>query len=243
LNQSLSSWQQWPIKLACAPRVIKRNEGGLTNESYLIQAGAQRFILRLNSLITDALGIDRELECCILKALSPYDIAPKLLHWDKIQNFTVLAYIDGRQWTQEDLKNKANQHALDQLITTIQSVVIPTPIFDYVHHVSRYWQQAITIDEQVKYRREYQWESFIVELQEWQCSGDMRVLCHHDLTPNNIIETPEGLKVIDWEYAGFGHPDFDRAYILRQLDEEQKNNDLLHELMRWVDYLWEVINR
>ena len=33
--------------------------------------------------------------------------------------------------------------------------------------------------------------------------------CHNDLMPGNLIETEERLWLIDWEYAGIGHPLFD----------------------------------
>lgn len=37
-----------------------------------------------------------------------------------------------------------------------------------------------------------------------------RVFCHHDLSAEHVFFRPE-LKIIDWEYAGYGHPAFDVA--------------------------------
>lgn len=36
------------------------------------------------------------------------------------------------------------------------------------------------------------------------------VFCHHDLSAEHVFFRPE-LKIIDWEYAGYGHPAFDLA--------------------------------
>jgi thiamine kinase-like enzyme len=46
-------------------------------------------------------------------------------------------------------------------------------------------------------------------------------LCHNDLVAGNIIETSDGLKLIDWEYAGLGDPWFDIALVIEhhQLDD------------------------
>ncbi|MCH8500894.1 MAG: phosphotransferase [Aliidiomarina sp.] len=37
-----------------------------------------------------------------------------------------------------------------------------------------------------------------------------KVFCHHDLNAEHVFFRPE-LKIIDWEYAGYGHPAFDVA--------------------------------
>ena len=35
------------------------------------------------------------------------------------------------------------------------------------------------------------------------------VLCHNDLLPANFIDTPAGMRLVDWEYAGMGNRWFD----------------------------------
>src|SRR6185437_8459710 len=40
-------------------------------------------------------------------------------------------------------------------------------------------------------------------------SGGAPVLCHDDLLPANFIDTPEGIRIVDWEYAGMGNRWFD----------------------------------
>lgn len=42
----------------------------------------------------------------------------------------------------------------------------------------------------------------------WQMGP--RVFCHHDLNAEHVFMSPS-LQVIDWEYAGYGHPGFDVA--------------------------------
>jgi thiamine kinase-like enzyme len=35
------------------------------------------------------------------------------------------------------------------------------------------------------------------------------VLCHNDLLPANFIDSPDGVRLVDWEYAGMGNRWFD----------------------------------
>ena len=35
------------------------------------------------------------------------------------------------------------------------------------------------------------------------------VLCHNDCLPANFIASPEGIRIVDWEYAGMGNRWFD----------------------------------
>jgi len=39
--------------------------------------------------------------------------------------------------------------------------------------------------------------------------GGAPVLCHDDLLPANFIDTPAGIRIVDWEYAGMGNRWFD----------------------------------
>ena len=39
------------------------------------------------------------------------------------------------------------------------------------------------------------------------------VLCHNDLLPANMIMSAGRLWLVDWEYAGMGHPLFDLASV------------------------------
>ncbi|KAL8357450.1 hypothetical protein RB598_002321 [Gaeumannomyces tritici] len=48
--------------------------------------------------------------------------------------------------------------------------------------------------------------------------GESLVFCHNDLSANNIIVDPYTLRIkaiIDWEYAGFFPPEFDKPFYLR----------------------------
>lgn len=65
---------------------------------------------------------------------------------------------------------------------------------------------------------------------------DAYVFCHNDLSQNNVLVDPATLRItaiLDWEYAGFYPPEFDRPFYHRVgpsvaiLDEEDDGPQLL----------------
>ena len=64
------------------------------------------------------------------------------------------------------------------------------------------------------------------------------MLCHHDLNPSNIIKTNKGMKIIDWEFAGFGH----KKYDLHSIELQDKENFFLDELINIINDLWYEID-
>jgi len=68
------------------------------------------------------------------------------------------------------------------------------------------------------------------------------VICHHDMVPENIIETDRGLFIIDWEYAALGHPglDFLRLYGADYIINHQQQESLqaLLQVKQAMDKLW-----
>ncbi len=47
----------------------------------------------------------------------------------------------------------------------------------------------------------------------WRIVPFRPVLCHNDLLPANLIEDGDRLWLVNWEYAGIGHPLFDLANV------------------------------
>ena len=71
------------------------------------------------------------------------------------------------------------------------------------------------------------------------------VLCHHDLIPENIIQSAKGLFIIDWEYASLGHPKFDFLRIFSHVEASEKltsnSSKQLHAFQVVMDQLWYAI--
>ena len=71
------------------------------------------------------------------------------------------------------------------------------------------------------------------------------MLCHHDLIPENIIQSAKGLFIIDWEYASLGHPKFDFLRIFSHVEASENltadSSKQLHAFQVVMDQLWYAI--
>jgi thiamine kinase-like enzyme len=104
-------------------------------------------------------------------------------------------------------------------------------------HIKKYQKtisQKSTIDNKLKKSL----EKFYPHLENFQNKNWSPVLCHHDLNPANIIKTDKGMKIIDWEFAGYGHPKYD-LYCIGLKDED---DFFFSELINLINDLWVMID-
>ncbi|MEH6638557.1 MAG: choline/ethanolamine kinase family protein [Porticoccaceae bacterium] len=237
LVRALESWPQWNLSLANKPRVVKALSGGLTNRNYLLnvdlrdkgllETEACLLVLRVNSPASHLLGIDRVREQHILGSLAGprapgKGLAPKIVYCNSDDGLLVTEYIEGRHWQVEELKDPSKLKKLLRVFKQVGEIQAGKvrddfPEFDYRAHIEHYWrglQSAGSKDKNLATRFE---KSKIAVEQLSEINRDKpRVLCHHDLSPLNVIETLRGeLVLLDWEYAGGGWPVMDYVALIR----------------------------
>lgn len=255
LTDALNTWPQWQVEQPSAPIYLYELTSGLTNKSHLVRVGERCYVIRLNEQGDCALGINRTHERLIVEKLSSYKLCPKIVYpevctVENDQRFTVFEYIDGRTWGNDDFADIHNQQRLLQKIETYQQLQVDIPTFDYSRCVHNYReaiaQRGITMNADVSVA----FINFYQRLDLFLKKSYTPVLSHHDLVPGNIIETKQGLVILDWEYAGMGHPDFDAAYIKKYMAGsvdvqvpavnivKPNVTPLMEELVDWLNYLW-----
>src|SRR5712672_3064713 len=80
--------------------------GGLTNENYLVEAGDERYVMRLPGQSTELLSIDRENEVFNTKAAASTGIGPRVLEHVPGLDVMVLEFIPGQTMTANILQSK-----------------------------------------------------------------------------------------------------------------------------------------
>jgi len=82
LQQTLSDWQSWTIgsgpRLTGTPKLIRELTGGRTNKTFLVGLAGFTAVVRINSPISEALGIDRQREAKILGLLNSSGVIPRV---------------------------------------------------------------------------------------------------------------------------------------------------------------------
>lgn len=233
-EEALTEWQSWGSQLNSAPELRSTIKGGLTNKSYLLSSELGDLVLRIHHPNSESLGINRFRESVILRFLDGKDICPKVVYQDTKQRYLVYQYVEGRSWTKADLEQQQNLDQLSQLINRYQQIQIPITPRDYKKYLEHYWsilQKRKATDRAL--RRE--WQYFLPRLEKEEFTNWTPVLSHHDLTPENIIETEYGLRIIDWEYAHMGHPNLDWVIVTNE------QNGVASELLFWMNRLWHLL--
>lgn len=255
LHQAIGTWREWPVEQSEYPTVIRELNGGLTNHSYLISC-PELYSLRLNNPSSSTLGVARDQEYKVLQALRPLNIAPKLIFENT--DFSLFKYVHGRPWTNDTLADPKKRELLSALIDSYQSTLIDLPRLNYPRYIQNYVDQLATLYPTILDQIRSEIDIFIKELKVLMNGDWQPVLCHHDLIPENIIEldsdskkdSQTGIILLDWEYAGLGHPEFDSRYLehcrrktMELSPNTLKNGDTLDKLIYWLNTLWSHLSR
>ncbi|MEH6616799.1 MAG: choline/ethanolamine kinase family protein [Porticoccus sp.] len=234
LQQTLSDWQSWS---ASKPVVVGTLQGGLTNHSFLIEAGSLQAVIRINAENSQCLGIDRQREAEILSLLQPMGCVPKI----HLMNDQVLVseFIIGHQWTFDDLKSPANLKKITQLVNEIQKISLPDNLqrrsyIDYCQHYIQQLPESRQVSEKIVI------EELICVAEKIDQSSWTPVISHHDLVPENLLEAEQGLFLLDWEYAAYGHPAIDFVRLYGEGYSHPDAEDLL-ALQKGIDELWSFL--
>jgi thiamine kinase-like enzyme len=198
--------------------------GGITNHNFRVTLGGTEYVVRVHGKDTDALGIDRQAERVASETAAELGIAPALLaaHEDcMVTRFVPSDPVDAR-----DIAQRAGELALALRSFHDSPAVLPT----------RFWVPDL-LDQysaQVHARGVRPPDAYgeaavvaariAVALAPWRARP-----CHNDLLASNIIRAhePDRLLIVDWEYAGMGHPCFDLGNLSVNNDFDEATDERL----------------
>jgi thiamine kinase-like enzyme len=189
---------------------IERVSGGLSNHNFVVRAGGVSLFARMCQP-RSFLGIDRRNEVVCHELASGLGIAPELIHQE--EGLLVTRFIDGKTLTPADLRetNMMQRLAalLDKLHGAWDGLTGEILYFCPFQTVRTYARTAVRLKASIP--------DDLGELLDDARQLSRRiapfrpVLCHNDLLPANLIDDGACLWLVDWEYAGAGHPLFDLA--------------------------------
>ncbi len=159
------------------------------------------------------LGIDRRSEATAQRLAARLGLAPELIHHE--EGLLVSRHLAGRTLAAADLQDLGLiaqvGAALRRLHDARDAVTGHLLYFCPFQTIRTYAQSAAELGARLP--------AGIDELLEDARSLARRIgpflpaLCHNDLLPANLIWSDGRIWLIDWEYAGMGHPLFDLANV------------------------------
>jgi thiamine kinase-like enzyme len=186
--------------------------GGITNRNYLVHDGSERFVARVGAELL-ILGIDRRNELQCHRAAESLGVAPPLVYGEN--GVLVSRYIPSRTLDASGAREPGFAPRLAQVLRQLHDGwdgLIGDLLFFSPFQASRTYvatsrrigaELPTDIDQMLEATRKLS----------HTLSPYTPALCHNDMLPANVLDDGERVWIVDWEYAGMGHPLFDLAGI------------------------------
>jgi len=194
------------------PIAVELMPGGITNRNYRVRDAGSLYAARL-CVERPLLGIDRRNEVACQKAAHSIGIAPELVHHE--DGVLISRYVSGRTLAAEDVRDPAFLPRLAAVLQRLHgSWDRLTGAFLYFcafQTVRTYAATAVRLGA----RLPGDIDGCLDDARELsrQLAPFQPALCHNDLLASNIIADDGRVWLVDWEYAGMGHPLFDLACV------------------------------
>ena len=223
--------------------------GGLSNQSYLLQSDIGKLVLRINGTGSLLPGANRSDEINIWKTADKQGIAPALIFFDPEHRYLVSKYINIKL----PPKPQLNTAVVDQAFSLLESchqLDVKASSINYSSHIEHYRQIIEAKNQPINPNLSNQRKPIQQTLDSLLNSNTPTGICHHDPVTANFVGTKDRLYLIDWEYAANGLQIMDYAalatewqiddsIILKRTKCEPELLTKAKALYRYLCLLWE----
>ena len=196
----------WPL-----PPTISPIKTGRTNQNFLVACGGRRYFARVG-IDLPAHQISRAIEARCAKFAASNGLAPSV-HFAK-QGILVTDYIDGNVLSAASSNSNEILENIAKHLATLHALPLQEniPVFD-PSDIACFYLNSLEPG-----RLGQKQLSKIKDILKMAPKLKPTSLIHADLIPENFIDDGERLWLIDWEYAGLGHPATDLALVVMNFD-------------------------
>jgi len=229
LAESLNAALQRVPETVGRELILTPLSGGITNRNFLVTPsdGADRYVIRLGGNDTHLLGISREVEHAATVAAAGVGVGPEVVAFIRPEGYLVTRFIVGSAVSLEQVHERPTiERVIDSLRRVHGGPAIPG-LFVPFRIVEAYRALAIShgVPIPAAWDRAHE-ASRRIERAFLESPTELKP-CHNDLLNANFIDDAERIRIVDWEYAGMGHPFFD-------LGNFSVNHDLTPDEDAWL---------
>jgi thiamine kinase-like enzyme len=199
-------------------------EGGITNRNFRVCMGGAEYVVRLPGRDTGLLGIDRRAERLAGETAARLGIAPDVAAADAdylVTRFVASGPADSTQIGERVEEVARSMRSFHDSGVDLPAVFwVPNLLNDYAAVVRRRggalpgdYSTAVDVAARI---------AAVLPLTRARP-------CHNDLLAGNLISPDDGaaMLIVDWEYAGMGHPCFDLGNLSINNDFDEDTDERL----------------
>jgi thiamine kinase-like enzyme len=188
---------------------IEPLRGGITNRNFRVEADGGSYVLRIGGKDTEVLGIDRRAEFRAASAAAALGVGPEVVAFVEPEGYLVTRFVEGTPAPPEEIRRAEVLDEVARLLRRVHEGPMIPARFDSFRVVEAYRASAIAYGVDVP--AAYDEAKVIAGRIEAGLGAQPTVPCHNDLLNANFIRSPDGIRIVDWEYAGMGDRFFDLA--------------------------------
>ena len=195
------------------PREVVELPGGLTNHNLKVTTPGGTVVVRMFAPGGELLAIDRDHEHANSVAAAEAGVGAPVLDYDRDQRLLVVGWIEGRTWTDDDLRDETSLARAAHAVRRLHS----GPRF--VNDFDMFEIQAVYLD--IVRTRGFRLPERYLDLAPQAerirtalaAAPEPTVPCNNDLLAGNFVDDGERLWLIDYEYSGNNDPCFELGNI------------------------------
>ena len=217
------------------PVSMNRLPGGITNRNYRVSDASGSYVARLGEELP-LLGVDRRNELACHRAAEELGVAPGVVHGGK--GVLVSHYIESRTLTPDETRQPDFFPRLAQVLRRLHDgwdgltgeFLYFTPFMANRSYAATSRRIGAILPETI--------DEFLQDdrTASRQIAPFIPTLCHNDMLPANVLDDGNRVWIVDWEYAGIGHPLFDLAGISANCSfSAELDRDFLASYRGWIE--------
>lgn len=184
--------------------------GGITNRNFLVRDAAGKFVARIGEELL-VLGVDRRNELLCHRAAQDLGVAPAVKYAENgvlVSHYVESRTLDAASACEPGVAEKVAvvlrrlHEGWDRLIGEL---FFFSPFGANRTYVETSRRMGAELPEDIDGMLE------ATRKLSHAIAPYIPTLCHNDMLPANVLDDGERVWIVDWEYAGMGHPLFDLA--------------------------------
>ena len=183
--------------------------GGITNHNFRARFGGREVVVRMPGNDTELLGSDRAGERAASSLAAAVGVAPAVVAHLEDPVVLVTEFVEGPTMASAELREPRALAGVAAALRKIHGCGEIEARFDAFRLVEEYAAATRSRGGEVPATYELARAAAARIEAAPALSGEAAVLCHDDLLAANFLDTPAGIRIVDWEYAGMGNRWFD----------------------------------